>query len=759
MTARPDQQKPLLIVESPTKARTLKKLLGRRYGVVSSRGHIRDLPEKELGVDVENDYAPSFRTIPGKQKVVKELRAAAAHASEVLLATDPDREGEAIAWHIANVLKQPVERVEFHEITRSAVALALKQPHAINRQRVDSQIARRVLDRLVGYGLSPVLWRKVKRGLSAGRVQSVAVRLLCEREEAIRAFAPKEYWTVEGTFASDARTFAASLTEFDGVRIVHPDKLIEGKNRIIPSEAAAREIESALKSLTYSVESVEEKEVVRAPAPPFTTATLQQDAFSKLGFRGQRTMRLAQQLYEGVDVGRGPEGLITYMRTDSVRVAHEFVTETRDFIGKEFGAPYVPASPRQYRARKRAQEAHEAIRPTNIAYAPELLKDKLSPELHKLYALVYNRYLASQMSSARFAQKQIAVLGDGREHTARFQRTGSTLVFDGFLRVYRDSAGRRDESADGTPDTVALEAVASGMALTLSELASAQHFTKPPARYTEGSLIRALEHNGIGRPSTYVPIIETIIKRGYVTREKKALVPTEWAFVTNRLLADYFPEIVDVAFTARMEEKLDEVEQGRQEWPKLVDELYQPLSAEIESALADKKRYRAEPKLLDEKCPLCGEPLVERHGRFGKFIACSNYPKCTYVKKNHEVRQLGETCPKCGAALVVRRNRWGVQFIACSAYPKCDYAREPQEKCPKCGGNLIRKQAKNRAIFYVCEHYRPDGGGTCDFRVFGRPVVDLCPLCGWFLVERKRKGKTQVFCSNPECANHAGLQE
>jgi len=756
--ANADQHKPLLIVESPTKARTLKKLLGNRYSVVSSRGHIRDLPEKELGVDVENDYEPSFRAIPGKQKVVKELRAAARRASRILLGTDPDREGEAIAWHIAAVLAKPVERVEFHEITRSAVAQALEQRHPINRQRVDSQIARRVLDRLVGYGLSPVLWRKVKRGLSAGRVQSVAVRLLCEREEEIGAFLPQEHWSIEGTFAFDAGRFTAGLAEFDGIRIAHPDRHTEGKSRIIESGGEARRIESALKPLAYSVESVEEKEVERAPAPPFTTATLQQDAFNKLGFHGRRTMRLAQQLYEGVDVGRGPEGLITYMRTDSVRVADEFVGETRRFIKAEFGEAYVPKAPRRYRARKGAQEAHEAIRPTGIAYAPELLKGKLSPELSKLYALIYNRYLASQMAPARLAQKQVTVLGDGRKHTARFQRTSSTLLFDGFLRVYRESPGARTGVESQEDDAQVFEAVHPETVVVLSATAPTQHFTKPPARYTEAGLIKALEQNGIGRPSTYVPIIETIIKRGYVIREKKALAPTEWAFVTNRLLGDYFPEIVDVAFTARMEDKLDEVEHGRQEWPKLVDEFYGPLSAEIQAALADQKRYRAEPKLLPEKCPLCGEPLAERHGRFGRFVACSDYPKCTYVKKSQEVQQLAEKCPRCDAPLVARRNRWGVQFVACSTYPKCDYAREPQLKCPRCGGALQRKRAKNRSVYYACEHYRSDGG-SCSFRVFGRPLVDLCPLCGWFLVERRRKGQTVVFCSNPECSDHSGLQE
>lgn len=757
MAARTAHKKPLLIVESPTKARTLKKLLGKRYEVASSRGHIRDLPEKELGVDLDSDYEPSFRTIPGKQKVVKELRAAAARASRVLLGTDPDREGEAIAWHIATVLKRPAKRVEFYEITGSAVAQALEHPHSIDLKRVNSQIARRVLDRLVGYGLSPVLWRKVKRGLSAGRVQSVAVRLLCEREEEIRAFVPQEYWSVSGTFGFDAGSLSATLAEFDGVRIVHPDKLTEGRSRIIQTQDEARKIESALKSLAYNVESVEEKEVVRAPSPPFTTATLQQDAFSKLGFRGRRTMRLAQQLYEGVDVGNGPEGLITYMRTDSVRVADEFAAETGKFVEKMLGANYVPASPRHYRAKKGAQEAHEAIRPTNLAYTPQQLKGKLSPELWKLYTLIYNRYLASQMTSARFAQKQVTILGDGGKHSARFHRTGSTLVFDGFLRVYRESTDSRAEGEVGSGDARTLAAMAAGLALTLSKLTSTQRFTKPPSRYTEASLIRTLEQNGIGRPSTYVPIIETIIKRGYVVREKRSLAPTEWAFATSKLLADYFPEIVDTAFTARMEEQLDEVEQGRQEWPKLVADFYKPLHAEIESALADKKRYRAEPKLLEERCPECGAPLAERHGRFGKFIACSNYPKCTYVKKTGKAQQLDDKCPRCGAPLVARRNRWGVQFVACSTYPKCNYAREPQEKCPKCGGNLVRKRAKNRSIYYTCENSREDG--TCDFVVYGRPVVEPCSLCGWFLAERRRKGQTTVFCSNPECPNHSGLQE
>lgn len=760
------KHKPLIIVESPTKARTLSRILGNGYNVLSSQGHIRDLPDKELGVDIENGYKPKFRVIGRKSKVVKSLRDAAKGAQAILLATDPDREGEAIAWHLAELVNRPAQRVEFYEFTRRAVQDAVKRPHDINRQRVDAQLARRVLDRLVGYRISPVLWRKVRRGLSAGRVQSVAVRLICEREEEIRAFKPQEYWTMEGRFAGNGVAFAAQLVEVDGRRIVHPSKEQNAGTRIIRSEEEATALRDALLPLKYAVDSVQEKKISKSPAPPFITATLQQTAFKKLGFPGKRTMRTAQQLYEGIDVGEGPEGLITYMRTDSVRVTAEFVDSARKHIAIAYGVSYLPEKPRAWKSRSGAQEAHEAIRPTNLAYTPDSVKSHLNPDQQKIYTLIYNRFLASQMANAQHLQRQTEVASSGGSTAARFRHTATTVSFDGFLRVYREENNDNDKAKGGDN----LTGVREGMGLDLKELTPSQHFTKPLPRYTEASLIKTLEEFGIGRPSTYAPILDTIVERGYVEREDRNLAPTEWAFLVIALMKDFFPEVVDVAFTARMEERLDLVEEGKGKWQELVDSFYKPLAKEIEEALADKsKKYKPAARELDEKCPECGKPLVERSGRYGKFVACSGYPKCRYVKRDNGAKgaagkPLDERCPKCGAQLVARRNRWGWEFIACSTYPKCDFAREPQVHCPKCGGALARRQAKNRRVFYVCENSPAPGEGeetasgkACDFVLFARPTVDRCETCGWFIAERKQRDKVMRFCSNPDCENHSGI--
>ena len=766
MATTSTKHKPLVIVESPTKARTLSRILGKGYNVLSSQGHVRDLPDKELGVDIENGYSPKFRVIARKSKVVKSLRDAAKDAQAILLATDPDREGEAIAWHLAELVNRPAKRVEFYEFTRRAVQDAVKHPHDINRQRVDAQLARRVLDRLVGYRISPVLWRKVRRGLSAGRVQSVAVRLICEREEEIRAFKPQEYWTMEGEFAGNGAAFTAQLVEVDGKRIAHPSKEQNASTRIIGSEAEATALRDVLLPLEYAVDSVQEKKISKSPAPPFITATLQQAAFKKLGFQGKRTMRVAQQLYEGIDVGEGPEGLITYMRTDSVRVASEFVSAARSHIAKAFGEAYLPEKPRAYKSRTGAQEAHEAIRPTNLAHTPDSIKSRLNPDQLKIYALIYNRFLASQMANAQHLQQQVEVASTGGDVAARFRHTTTTVSFDGFLRVYREENNENEKAKSGEK----LAGIREGMGLDLKELTPSQHFTKPLPRYTEASLIKVLEEFGIGRPSTYAPILDTIVERGYVEREGRNLAPTEWAFLVIALMKDFFPEVVDVAFTARMEERLDLVEEGKDRWQEIVDSFYLPLAREIEVALADKsKKYKPAARELDEKCPECGKLLVERNGRYGKFVACSGYPKCRYVKRDNGVKgaagkPLDERCPKCSAQLVARRNRWGWEFVACSTYPKCDFAREPQLSCPKCGGALSRRQAKNRRVFYVCENSPAPGeeeksaaGETCDFVLFARPTVDKCELCGWFIAERKQRDKVLRFCSNPECANHSGI--
>ncbi len=770
-----NDKKPLIIVESPTKARTLTRLLGGEYKVMSSQGHVRDLPVKTLSVDVDHGYEPEFVTIPAKKKILKELKDAAKEAGQVLLATDPDREGEAIAWHLQEEIKRKAVRVEFHEFTRKAVQAALANPHAINQERVNAQMGRRVLDRLVGYKISPVLWRKVRRGLSAGRVQSVAVRLICEREEEIRAFGAQEYWSLEGEFAHGGAAFKAMLVELDAKRISTPTQDQNENTRIITSEAEAQGIKDALSGLAYAIDSVQEKQTTKSPSAPFITATMQQEAFKKLGFNGKRTMRTAQLLYEGIDVGDGPEGLITYMRTDSTRIAPEFLTEARAHIMQAFGKEYLPDAPRYYGSRKSAQEAHEAIRPTNLAYTPERIASRLNPDQLKLYTLIYNRFLASQMANAKFLQRQTDVLSQGSAATARFRRTDTSVVFDGFHRAYREES-EEGENGNGAMNGKAPAQLQAGTPLDMLDLAMMQHFTKPPPRYTEASLIKALEENGIGRPSTYAPTIETIIARGYIVREGRALAPTVWAFCVTALLKDFFTEIVDIGFTAKMEEQLDEVEEGKDEWRKLVDALYKPMMADIDRALADKEHdYHPKPKETGEMCPKCGKPLVERYGRFGPFVNCCGYPECDY-KKNGEkagaAKELDEMCPQCGKAkLAARRSRFGIEFVSCSAYPKCKYIREPQEFCPKCKaqgkkGKLEKHQAKNRRIFYSCEHNpgpeaegKHKGKDACDFIMWARPTVDTCELCGWFIAERKRKETTLRFCCNPACANNKAHED
>lgn len=771
-----NEKKPLIIVESPTKARTLTRLLSGEYKVMSSQGHVRDLPVKTLSVDVDNGYEPEFVTIPAKKKVLKELKDAAKEAGQVLLATDPDREGEAIAWHLQEEIKRKAVRVEFHEFTRKAVQAALANPHAINQERVNAQLGRRVLDRLVGYKISPVLWRKVRRGLSAGRVQSVAVRLICEREDEINAFGTQEYWSLEGEFAHGSAAFKAQLVELDAKGISTPTQKQSDTTRIITSEAEAQGIKDALAKLAYAVDSVQEKQTTKSPSAPFITATMQQEAFKKLGFNGKRTMRTAQDLYEGIDVGDGPEGLITYMRTDSTRIAPDFLTAVRAHIEQAFGKDYLPDSPRFYGSRKSAQEAHEAIRPTNLAYTPERIASRLSPDQLKLYTLIYNRFLASQMANARFLQRQTDVLSQVGANTARFRRTDTSAVFDGFLRAYREESEEGAENGNGAANGKAPAQLQAGTPVNMLGLAMIQHFTKPPPRYSEASLIKTLEENGIGRPSTYAPTIETIIARGYIVREGRALAPTVWAFCVTALLKDFFTEIVDVGFTAKMEEQLDEVEEGKDDWRKLVDELYKPMMADIARALADKtKDYRPPPKPTGEICPKCGKPLVERNGRFGAFVNCSGYPDCDYKQNGNKgggAKELDEMCPECGKAkLTARRSQYGIEFVGCSAYPKCKYIREPQEFCPKCKaqgkmGKLVKRRAKNRRIFYACEHNpgpeaegKPAAKDACDFIMWARSTVDTCEICGWFIAERKRKETMLRFCCNPSCANHKAHEE
>jgi DNA topoisomerase-1 len=725
-------------------------------------------------VDPANGFEPEYVVITGKARVIKELKDAAKGAEEVYLAPDPDREGEAIAWHIAEILKRPVKRVEFEEITKKAVTEALKHPREIDLQRVDAQQARRVLDRLVGYQISPLMWRKIKPGLSAGRVQSVAVRLICERETEIRAFTPQEYWSFEGIFEAGGAQFKAALHRVDGVRIGRPagadgevraeEEAAPGQSRIVTSQAEADKLLAGIREQKYSSGELATRQHSRRPQAPYTTSAMQQDATRRLGWTAKRVMQVAQQLYEGVDVGNGPEGLITYMRTDSVRVSAESQQAARSQVERVYGKDYLPPSPPVHKSRDLAQEAHEAIRPTNIEYAPQAIQGRLTPDHLKLYSLIYNRFLASQMRSAEFETHSFELAGGPYV----FRASATRVVFKGFLAVYGDERGE---------DFVELPRLAPGSGVALVEARGSQHFTKAPPRYTDATLVKALEEQGIGRPSTYAAIIETILARGYVVRSARAFEPTEWGFVTTEMLTHYFPDIVDVGFTRDMEDKLDAVEAGQQDWRELLKDFYGPFKHKLDEAAAEKKYFKAKPFETDHRCPECGKPMLLRHGKFGRFLSCSGYPECKgllnlddkgnpVAKPVSEAGQsVGRPCPKCGKDLGVKVSRWGTKFIGCSGYPKCDYVSELQTQCPKCGGTLQRKQLQNRRVIQVCEHNQtgPDGsplpGKSCDFVLWGKPLLETCSLCGWWLAEQKIRGtdRWRRYCPNLECANHGGV--
>lgn len=763
--------KKTLIVESPTKARTISRYLGRDFTVVSTVGHVRDLPKSSLGVELEGDFEPQYQIIKGKTKTIKQIKDAVRDAEEIYLAPDPDREGEAIAWHVAEILKRPVRRVEFHEITRKAVLEALEHPRTIDYDRVNAQQARRVLDRLVGYQISPLMWRKIKPGLSAGRVQSVAVRLICEREEEIRGFSANEYWTFAARFSSSAgETFAAELVRLNGSRLAHPgeeqrreeegnsiNSLRTVSNREEAEQIAADTLKHAYQAAGSSVRSHQ-----RRPQPPFTTSTLQQDAGRKLGWTGRRTMNVAQQLYEGVEIAGGLEGLITYMRTDSVRVNAEAVESLRQQIGQRFGERYLPERPNTYVSKQNAQEAHEAIRPTDSARSPESLAPYLSTDQMKLYRLIYERFMASQMRPAEFETRTLELSGG----PYIFRAGATTVKFMGFLAVYGDERAE-DQQAAPLPELV------EGTAVKIHEVKPEQHFTKPPPRFTDATLVKALEDNGIGRPSTYAPIIETIILRGYVVRLSRHFEPTEWGFVTTEMMKHYFPDIVDIGFTREMENELDEVEEGREDWRKLLKRFYGPFKQRLDAAAAEKRYFKAKPLETGVACEKCGSPMVLRHGKFGRFLSCSGYPKCSNIKNVDEKgnvierpvseagQETGRDCPKCGGKLLVKASRWGTKFVGCSSYPKCDFTSELQTECPKCGAELLKRKLPNRRVILVCKKNEDSKGAECDFVLWGKPLLEHCPLCSWFLAEQKIKGsdRWRRYCSNPGCANHRGIGE
>ncbi|MCL4274438.1 MAG: type I DNA topoisomerase [Anaerolineales bacterium] len=699
----------LVIVESPAKAKTVGRFLGKGYTVRASVGHVRDLLKSQLSVDVENDFTPKYRVPNEKKEVVKELKKLAKKSEEIYLATDPDREGESISWHLmeaAEIEPERTKRVVFHEITAPAVAEAFSHPRDINMDLVNAQQARRVLDRLVGYSISPILWEKVRGRLSAGRVQSVALRLIVDREREIDEFKPVEYWSIHGEFMPEKSktSFIAKLVRVD-------DKEPE-----LPSEEMVRPLLIDMETASYAITKVKRGERRRKPSAPFTTSTLQQEASRKLGFTAKRTMALAQGLYEGQDVGNGGStGLITYMRTDSTNIAKTAQEEAREYVTGKYGADFLPPEPPVYKTKSaNAQEAHEAIRPTSAMRTPEAVKDFLDPAMFKLYRLIWQRFVASQMEAAVYDTLQVEVTGKTNEHEYLLRASGSAVKFPGFLVVYEE-AKNEDAKADDEEENVKIPAgVAEGQKQELVRLIPEQHFTQPPPRFTEASLVQALEENGIGRPSTYAPTISTIQQRGYVVREDKRLIPTDTGFQVTDLMVQYFPEVVDFNFTAHMEEDLDKIADGEMTWVDAIREFYEPFSADVKKAQAEMPVTKSEPEPIGRACPEDGGELVIRYGRFGKFISCANFPTCRYTEPWLE--KIGVTCPKDGGDLVERKTRKGRTFFGCVNYPNCDFTswKRPLPKpCPKCNGLLVvankrEAQCTNCSESFLLEEIVPE---------------------------------------------------
>ena len=676
----------LVIVESPAKAKTIGKFLGSHYKVIASNGHVRDLPKSQMGVDVERDFEPKYITLRGRGEVLEKIRKEAKKADKIYLATDPDREGEAISWHLAHILHlDPASkcRIVFNEITANAVKSSIKNARPIDMRLVDAQQARRVLDRLVGYKISPILWAKVQKGLSAGRVQSVATRIICDREQEIMDFVPEEYWSITAHLheKNSKKNFDAKYYGEDG------------KKRELRSEADAKSVLDRIEGAAFTVSELKTGEKTRHAAPPFTTSSMQQEAARKLGFTTKRTMMVAQQLYEGIDIGgKGPVGLISYIRTDSVRVAKEAQDAAITYIGKRFGERYVPAKPNVYKGRASAQDAHEAIRPTLIDNEPQKIKEHLSNDQFKLYKLVYERFLASQMSDARYATTTASIDANG----CIFRANGVRTLFDGFTAVYT-------EGRDDVPDKeVTLPELHENDTLERTKIDSEQRFTQPPPRYTEATLVKTLEEKGIGRPSTYSPTISTIIDRGYVSREKKLLVPTELGFVVTGLMCEHFSDIADVKFTAGMEEKLDGVESGKDEWKTVIREFYGPFKIALDKAEKEIEIIDIPDEISDVKCDKCGALMVYKTGRYGRFLACPNFPACRNTKAI--VEKIDVPCPKCGSALVKRKGKRGKTFYGCERYPDCDFVswdKPTNIRCEKCGGMMVQKIGRNGS-YVIC---------------------------------------------------------
>ena len=674
--------KKLLIVESPAKAGTIKKYLGKDYEVTASMGHIIDLPKSQLGVDVESNFEPKYITIRGKGELLTKLKKQAKAADHVYLATDPDREGEAISWHLSQALGiDPSDkcRVTFNEITKNAVKASMKEPRSIDMDLVNAQQARRVLDRIVGYKISPILWEKVKKGLSAGRVQSVATRMICDREDEIENFNPKEYWTVEAVL-TDSKGKKEFIAKYFGEN---------GKETELTCGEEADKIIKETKDLTVS--AVKESEIIKNPPPPFTTSTMQQDASRKLGFATHKTMQTAQTLYEGVNIGgkTGTIGLITYMRTDSLRISTDAQREAIAYLTEEYGKEYI--KPRQYKSGKNSQDAHEAIRPTSINITPASIKDKLTGDQYKLYKLIWERFAASQMAASVYNSTNVTLVS-GTHH---FRATGSEMVFKGFQKVYIEGSDLEKEKDKTLPK------LEENQAVTIKSIDSNQHFTKPPARYTEAALVHALEENGIGRPSTYAPTITTIVSRGYVRRIKKQLVPTELGMITTDIMKKSFENIVDVEFTAGMEQKLDAVEGGKTDWVKVLKEFYPDFEKSILKAQKDVEKVKIKDEESDVVCEKCGRKMVYKISKFGKFLACPGYPECrnTMAIRN----ETGVKCPKCGGEILSKKSRKGKTYFGCENNPKCDFmvwdTPVKKEKCPECGGILLKRKGKNAKTY------------------------------------------------------------
>jgi DNA topoisomerase-1 len=749
--------KNLIVVESPAKAKTMSKYLGKDFTCLASYGHVRDLVPKQGAVDADKDFAMKYALIEKNEKHVDAIVKAMKKAEALYLATDPDREGEAISWHLYEILKdkealdgKPVHRVEFHEITKSAIQHAIEQPRELSGNLVNAQQARRALDYLVGFNLSPLLWKKVRRGLSAGRVQSPALRLIVEREEEIERFKAREYWTIEADLAAKGKEFLGKLTHFNGEKL---------EQFSIEAAGRAAEVEAALSAAARGelrVTAVDKKQRRRNPSPPFTTSTLQQEASRKLGFTAQRTMRTAQQLYEGIDIGGEVVGLITYMRTDAVNLANEAVAEIREVIKERFGADNLPPEPIVYKNRsKNAQEAHEAIRPTAAARHPDTIKDHLKPEQHKLYELIWKRAVACQMVPAVLDTVAVDMIpGTNDKHV--FRANGSTVVKPGFMAVYQEGV---DEKSEEEEDQAILPPLETGEVINLRQIRTEQHFTEPPPRFTEASLVKALEAFGIGRPSTYASIIATLESREYVTLDKRRFQPTDVGRVVNKFLSEHFHQYVDYDFTARMEDDLDAISRGEKEWRPVLKDFW----SEFKTRVKEKETVdRPGVEMLEENCPKCGKKLAKRLGRNGYFIGCTGYPECDYTRNvddavgasNEPEIVPDRKCPKCESNLVIKRGRYG-KFIGCSNYPNCKHM-EPLEKpadtgvqCPECKqGTLLKRKSRYGKIFYSCGRY-PE----CKYACWNPPIKEPCPKCGWPILTiktTKRRGVEKV-CPVKEC--------